>query len=71
MSLMTGVVIIKYQPYSRLQPIGPKSDQHQFLPVVSMLFKTDGHENYGHDHTICMNLLDILSTSPYYCRGNE
>ena len=35
---MTGVVIIKYQPYSRLQPIGPKSVQHQFLPVVSECF---------------------------------
>ena len=42
----------------------------KFLLVISMLCKTEGHENLGHDHTECIYLIffQILLT---ISKGNE
>ena len=43
---------VAYPRYPRsINPLSTKSDQHQISPVISILLKQCGHENYGHDDT--------------------
>ena len=51
-----------------INPLSPKSDQHQISPLISMLCKTEWSwelRTWSHK----MNLPDILSTSPHYFCG--
>ena len=51
----------------KFNPLSPKSNQHQFLLVISMLFvKQSGHENYGHHQGRYTILIDISTNSPHY-----
>ena len=34
-----------------VNPLSPKSDQHQISPCNINALKDSGYENYGHDHT--------------------
>ena len=47
-----SIALTEEAKWQRVNPLSPKSDQHQISPChINAFVKQSGHENYEHDHT--------------------